>query len=733
MTMSNQYPVGPYGQETWGGYWVPAPTIIVPGSDSSKLRVPMSAQSVNYNELLISWGAPLDSFDGIALVRSSYGPPLGINDGVTVFLVAPVQMATPASQVGQGLNPFADSGLTGGLWYSYSLFLHVNAATPNWQRVGTVTAFVAKNYGTGNDLFGLLPEFYQSEDQALFNPNDVQPSVTAYVGQGPLQRYLGLVGLEYDAIRTEATNELEVFNPVKLRPEALLPAALTYGFPYEPYIGWRQVRLLWANWAYILKTKGTQLGVEAFVSSLTGYASSAVLSKNVMLSANDSEVYHDTGSWAATTAAATVQRDIAFSGATPGGPTPYANTIANVLVTSPGAGGDSTWHVGDLTTNRHVRLTAIPVTPTYVYAWSFGAMAAVFPRRDIFAGIAWYNQNGTFLSNSTGTPILEVGHGSVPPWLQGGDPTRPSVVAAAPAGAVYAIPFVTAQATAAFEQRYFTAGQFELVSTTGDLTQLPTSYEIARTIDITLQADRVNLALNPGLENDAANWITAGNSVISRSTLLSYLGTTSLVATSSGVGDFGAATTLKYTLPSVPPFSAQDLYSFSAFVRQNPADSFANAVSFAVIKWYSDPVVQIDSGFSATLLTTQVSPLRVPVQSGTWGAQPAAVTAVAPAGARSAQGAIMVTNAGAGLLPASTRVHIDGALFEKNGGGGAAFDGGSDPTSGEYLWEGTAGNSPSHHYAGKPLRDARLRVLLPDFLPAFSNWQIFYAQPTLPS
>lgn len=720
--MTLPYPIGPYGQETWGGYWNPAPTILIPGSDSSSLRVPMSAQSRNYNELIISWGQPVDLYDGIALVRSSYGPPLTLTDGVPVFgpIINP-QMATPLSPPGQGLNPFDDVGLTGGVFYSYSLFLHVVSATPEWQRVGTVTAFVAAPYGIGNDMFEMLPGYYKDSDNDLFDSSDPSP-LLQYVGQGPLERFLNLIGYSFDSIRTEAANGLEVFNPEKLRADALIAAAATYGFPFEPYIGWRQVRLLWSNWAFILETKGTKTGLEAFVSALTGYGAHASVSKNLMLDANNAEAFATGGEWNTTPGNSFMQRDIGYSLATPVGPTPFGTTIANFKLRAPTTGGpqDVTARDGDTSTQYTVRDTGVPVVAGSIYGYSFGAQAGS-TQRNVVARIAWYDADGNHLSNSDGAQTAEAVFNSAPPWLLTGTPVCAYVVDTAPAGAVYAIPTVVVKAAANSEVHYLTAFQFELLVTLADL---PTFYEIARTIYIFLQADRVNLAQNPGLENDSETWITNGNCVLSRSVAFSYSGTTSLLLTSSAPGDFGAATELTYTAPAVSPFAENDLYTFSVFVMQDPNDAFANAQAVASIRWYSDPVVQN----STTLIASQTGTTPIPVQQSTFGGAPASVTAQAPSGALSAQGVVQIT----GGPPISTRVYVDGALFEKNGGGLPYFDGDSDPTSGEYLWEGTAGDSPSHHYSGKPLRDARLRALLPDFLPAFSNWEIFYAQPTTP-
>lgn len=178
----------------------------------------------------------------------------------------------------------------------------------------------------------------------------------------------------------------------------------------------------------------------------------------------------------------------------------------------------------------------IPVTPGLGYCFSlYTAQGAT--ARAVTVQIKWYDRNGSLLSATTGTAVTN----NVTSFSS---TKRPYAAANAPTNAVYAVPGIIIAATAAGEFHYFDAAQFEQA-------YVPTSFDEARQMHITLKANRINELVNPHFATPLTPWTISGSSS-STITTLAEPGTTiySVSSVSAYLGLITLTTTKGHTFIS---------------------------------------------------------------------------------------------------------------------------------------------------------------------------------------
>jgi len=101
------------------------------------------------------------------------------------------------------------------------------------------------------------------------------------ISGGPLNRFLQMVGYEYDLVRSKA-EALRSSNNPELCPGDLLPLlAAELGVQYENHLGMAQNRQLLANLATAYQQKGSVAGLQTIVQALTGWASTVAIGPNL--------------------------------------------------------------------------------------------------------------------------------------------------------------------------------------------------------------------------------------------------------------------------------------------------------------------------------------------------------------------------------------------------------------------------------------------------------------------
>jgi phage tail-like protein len=626
------YGVSFYGTSTYGA----PPFLEIESRD-------FTVTPLRYTDLLLEWANPgsvgAAAWTHMRLVRSSYGAPVSLSDGVTLFEDPQATARTS----------YQDMGLRPGRFYYYSLFVRV-ASDSVWRQSATAIGLVTHDFGFGANLMGRLPSLYSERDANYGDP-------------GPLQRFLNMLGYQYDRIRTELETLRDVSNIDTVSGNLLPVMAASLGVSYEPELGQRISRTIIKNAVYAAKVKGTVLGVEAVASAYTGYGAEAVIGPNLMLDYNDSDFLESTGNWTATQNATLVR-------SAPGALSPPIANVGALLITATAATTDAV-----VISGRHVNLTLIPVSAGQTYTASMYVQTAV-TARTVTWSLIYYDASGTVLS------VFTQSSADTTSWV------RRTVSGLAPASAKYVALRVTVVAPAAGEVHRVAAVQIETGGTA-------TTWESARQIHVYLDPNRANLVPNPSAEVNTTGWTAGANTTLSRTTATFSSGVAAFRLTSVAAGAISATTTTGaggiVVLPSTP-------YTVQARLRAN---TVARGTTVG-IAWYTVAGALISTVTSASANDTV----------GAWTRQ-ATHTATSPATA--ARAAIIVTVAATG---AASEIHdFDAVMLEQSEFLSLYFDASTAPAS-DYLWGGTAHNSTSFFYPRRDIRNARLNAVLPNHVPA---------------
>jgi hypothetical protein len=678
----NIYPPAPYGGTFWGGYWAPPPNISF-GVADAPLRSRMEARPRGFGAIVVQWEEPSDNFDFIMLVRNSYGPPLTPTDGAVLF-------QTPRGTL--TVNEYVDDGLAQGQYYYYSLFIRLQQATPQWRRVGTVIGTSNADYGDGVWMYELLPLWYRQEDGVL--PG--HPFDNSMVNWGPLKRYLELIGRQLDLTRVDLQAALDSTRADKIRSDILQCASQQYGFPYEPYLGDRQTKRLFGNWVHILKRKGTRLGVETFVSAVTGYSTTTLLGKNLLRDRDDSDFYETKGQWIESpTGQFTLTRDVSDIWLP-------AVQRASLKVKRVGPTTDMLFGIGPFTISKYVaRHSLIAVTVGNKY-WLTFATKALTSARTVQGVVNWWSKDGIFEGQNiiSMTEAQQVGT-----WVQH---THAAAVTA-PANADYAFVSIKILGTASNEEHRIGGVMFSTGTTTDNV------WEPARQIGVRLAPVRRNLCPNPSVEQALGNWVSpVGADTIARVTSKAIVGVASAELTSGQAG----ASRIEYSdamdgldVYAGAPLTQGTRYSLGAWVLGLSTQSGDVGVS-------ANAFVRLFNG--AAVLISQINgPTKLMAYDG-W--LPVEMEWVLPAGVASFKFGVQIN----GITASGKKYYMDAVILEQDGLPTSYFDASIDLTSFDYLWAGSAHASSSLWYPNRYIRDKRLRTMLPDMLPTGTSSSISY-------
>lgn len=490
-----------YGVSTYG-----APSNYgAPGTGT--FTTTLGIQQVGYDRLFLNWTPPTGTWSDIALVRSSYGFPATLTDGVelfrTTFAAAPVSFMDGLATI---LQP--------GRFYYYTLFVYSTGDTI-WVPIAYVFAPVVQNHAFGDRMWAEIPEFYRWEDYAQRGQAD----------SGPLYRYLALLGYQTDRMKTDLDTLRNVYN-IDLVSGGLLPTiAESFGTKYEPSLGMRVSRNVVKNVAYLSKIKGTRPGIEGTASVYTGFGADARIGPNLLLHKNNSgwKEAGSVGGWEVTQNCTLSQVD--------------SGTLAPAVA---GTGSLKLTHSGAATaiaqSGSFASGSAIPVLASTQYA-----VAAYVQHggtsTNASVGITWYTAAGAVISSTDGTASA-----TSAAWVQR------THAATSPANAAWAVMRVTF-ASSGTQINYVGAAQFERAAA-------PTTWQSARQVNVYLAPERTNLVTNPSLETNATGWAAGANTTAARSTAQFLHGTASLSLTATGAGTTSALTNTTMTVEQFQTYAA---------------------------------------------------------------------------------------------------------------------------------------------------------------------------------
>lgn len=515
---------------------------------------------------------------------------------------------------------------------------------------------------------GYIADIVPSDHSAQKRIIDILPRVFTSDIQSPLgvpdettalYAFLEGISFTYEQFLTE----LDLIRPrhnADISPHTLLPNEFfSYGFIPEPSISTKSQKVLLREALYLYSHKGLRSGLETYAESLTNYAPTITVSPNKLLTVQDSTFYNSIGSWQ--TSGCTLETSSAQVPVT----TDYVvDTIYSGKVTAVGSsyitlGADSPITKG------------IPITGDTDYTFSY-KIKSPSSAGNTQMTVVWYDGQG----EPIGSNFVMASVAANNTWKTSWENTT------SPADAVYASLKITFSASGVYyvDQVYAEEG----------LNTDNTSYKEARAVDIFLSPNKTNYIVNPSFEvNVTDGWTLSGSATAAQDTDISsevYAGTYSAKITATG--------NWTYTTDAMP-IENGIFYVASGFVKGTDdltvtfigKDSLGNVIENTDI--YPLGTISDWSRFQAVDLTdaneTEIVTYEIQFSGG------------------------------AGTF------FLDSIQFEKGVSASDYFDG-TLPTEFGAVWEGTAHDSYTHLYVGKPYKVPRLANTLEDWLPPNTFW-----------
>jgi phage tail-like protein len=706
-----------------------------------------TATPEGYSQVRIEWGKATGSFDRLRLVRGSYGYPTDEIDGQILF------DAAPSGPSGAVLDPAVEPLR----FYYYTLFLRLTI-DGSWRRAGDVVCLVPGDFGYSDRLYELLPEIYTEGDLTYTIDDAASPDF----GSGVLQTFMGVFGFELDNLRSELDSLLWAYDPNKVSGGLLPLLCQQLGLPFEAELGMALVRHQLNNIVYLYKIKGTRPGIEGAAYAFSGWAAKVSAEANLISNNDDASFEATIGRWSeqvnVTLSRQAMQGALTTSGtgvlamtarstgvmvatlpALPQASLPLLLSTIWPTFDGPAAlplllGGappiqrlpmDYGTPIPDQlgTQTASLPLLILPGRP-FTFSAYFEPATTV---RHVAVQLFFYDKNNVNIGSATGPYISEIAS----QWV------RATVTGMVPAGAVragYALLVGTGASLPLFfgpdlpvagEIHYADALQLSPGKVSASLPLLlnqtpPAPWQPANGIKVVLLADRVNRCVNPSFETDVSGWTGVGATLSQVGSIIDVGGSFSCqVTTLAGQRKAGLATTLAVPVTAGAPMVFSPYWQAATTARP-----VVNQVD-----WYDAGGQKISSladgpDTSLPMLLNPVTPALDAV--GSW--TRFSFQAVPPAGAVTAIFTSMIT-ATSGTLPTGEIHYVDCVLIEQAGALNPYFDASTGTPAADYLWEATPQLSRSHYYHRRATRESRLRVRLPDFVPAGSTVRILDAQP----
>lgn len=258
--------------------------LLVPDSQTLATQSTLVTIVKSYSSIDVTWGWPprFDTWDEVALVRSGFGHPSTVNDGVTLFR----STRTDYSFVDADNEPLSivitDDDLPSGRWYYYGLFFYAGSV---WLPALQASALVPRNFGHRDHLWEALPPYYQWVD-SRFRSSD-----------GYLHQFLNTFGFELDLTREYVESWQETyhadFSPIQL----LKRVGENLGLSNEEGLGEIRYRALVGQLSELYQRRGTAEGIRELIEVSSKYETLITEGRNMMLLPDDSDFRTGPGNW----------------------------------------------------------------------------------------------------------------------------------------------------------------------------------------------------------------------------------------------------------------------------------------------------------------------------------------------------------------------------------------------------------------------------------------------------
>jgi len=360
---------------------------------------PFTATAIDYDRVYLTWNNPTGAINGMRLVRNQEGYGECPEDGVILLEQNGDPSTFGDSVFTDGVDNFTDTdtrndiALVSGRWTYYSMW--VRREDDLWVKANDLVVLLPRNHGTklddGTELLSthinfmdLIPRVYSSLEQSPLGTID--PSSDLY-------SFLQGMSFTVDELLTLAELLLPDFSGKNYNPGILELKSLELGLAQEEPQAIIRKKRMTREALYMYARKGTLLGLSTMIESLTGFAPRISLSKNLLLSNQDSTFNKSTGYWR-TVGPATLSVETTVVP-----PTAEAKSI-------------DTRYCGKFTsTDSSARMElgyyrpitrAVPVKFGHEYELSYYVKTAVSGSPTTTATITWHNKRGEVIST---TPV----------------------------------------------------------------------------------------------------------------------------------------------------------------------------------------------------------------------------------------------------------------------------------------------------------------------------------------
>ena len=253
---------------------------------------PMELLVTDFTESYVYWQTPTGNYTKVRLLRNQNSFPETAEDGIIVYEASTTTLTKTSFNDGGGVEDLPSTpAIVSGKPIYYKLFLFTDALA--WVDAGSVGGVVPGDHQTAEKLLNFLPRVFTSAEQTPLSPVDYNSA---------LAKFMDAYGFELD----EALTYLDLLLPDHSRIStvaSMLPLEVAnFGLLNEPGLPVKNQKQLIREAVYMYNNKGTLNGLGTYIESLTGYAPTLTVSKNLLLTPQDSTFYKSTGNWSATNA-----------------------------------------------------------------------------------------------------------------------------------------------------------------------------------------------------------------------------------------------------------------------------------------------------------------------------------------------------------------------------------------------------------------------------------------------
>jgi hypothetical protein len=282
-------------------------------SDPAQLKydAQLKAIQVDYKTVKLYWQAVTTSSGDYPIthwkiIKSANGYPDNPNDGITLTstnskgsLLDSESAPTTRGNVPSGSCTDVETSFLAGTPVTYSFWVFNGL---DWIFCGSAdTVVVEDDNDTTYKLMRLLPAAWVDADYTTWNAKTTEQKQAALVASpettSDLHKFISGFGFYVDKLRTEISLVLNLSDYRKY-PTSMLGYGVTdRGLSYEPTLGDNYHRALYKNGHLITSLKGSKLGLDLFISSLTHFKNTVSLGNNLLLDYNQASFEENISCW----------------------------------------------------------------------------------------------------------------------------------------------------------------------------------------------------------------------------------------------------------------------------------------------------------------------------------------------------------------------------------------------------------------------------------------------------